>query len=241
MEFTYDLSGGSTAIVKKFQVAASNTTLIGRPYLKTADAGTGIVLATVSGAVDFVGVNIDTAGTYVTAQQTDNSDTARTTSLIVNPLAVYRARLNSGATEGTALSIRTVTTASTDGLTVTHSAFDASSPELDEGTVWGYSGANAGKARKITSTSTTATTVIVAFPYDIAVGDTFLHANVHPTRSILAQFTTDMRELDAIVALSSDATVVTVEMILNDIAGNGTTESYALIQFADSLFGATIT
>src|SRR3990167_7397744 len=96
MEFTYDLSGGSTAIVKKYQVAATNTT-IGRPYLKTADGGTGIVVATVSGAVDFIGVNIDTAGTYVAAQQSDNSDTARMQSIIINPLAVYRAKLCGGA------------------------------------------------------------------------------------------------------------------------------------------------
>lgn len=239
MEFTFDLSGGSTAIVKKYQVAATNTTL-GRPYLKNADDGTGVVLATVSGAVDYVGVNVDAAGTYVTAQQSDNSDTARLTSLVINPLGVFRARLAGGAANE-ALTARTITTASTDGLTVTTSAFDPNSPDLNEGTVWGYSGANAGKARKITSTAANAATVIVAFPYDIAVGDQFLFANVHPTRSILAQFTTDMTEVDAAPTLSSDATVITVEMILNDLAGEGTTRSYALIQFADSLFGATIT
>jgi hypothetical protein len=239
MEFVYDLSGTSNATVRKYQVAATNTTL-GRPYLKNADEGTGVVLATVSGAVDYVGVNLDAAGTYVTAQQSDNSDTARMTSLIINPLGVFRARLAGGAANE-ALSAATVTTASTDGLTVTTSAFDPNSPDLNEGTVWGYSGANAGKARKITSTAANAATVIVAFPFDIAVGDQFLYANVHPTRSILAQFGTDMTNLDATATLSSDATVITVEMILNDIAGNGTTESYALIQFADSLFSGSLT
>lgn len=239
MEFAYDLSGGSTAIVKKYQVAATNTT-IGRPYLKAASSGSGVVLATVSGAVDYVGVNIDAAGTYVTAQQSDNSDTARLTSLIINPLAVYRARLCGGAANE-ALSAGTVTSASTDGLSVTTSAFDPNSPDLDEGTIWGYSGANAGKARKITSTAANVATVTVAFPYDTAVGDQFLYANLYPGGSILAQFGTDMTTIDATAALSGDATVVTIEMILNDIAGNGTTESYALIQFADSIFGATIT
>ena len=239
MEFAYDLSGGSTTIMKKYQVAATNTTR-GRPYLKNADDGTGVVLATVSGAVDYVGVNLDEAGTYVTAQQSDNSDTARLTTLVINPLGVFKARLAGGAANE-ALTARTVTSASTDGLTVTTSAFDPNSPDLNEGTVWGYSGANAGKARKITSTAANAATVIVAFPYDIAVGDQFLFANVHPTRSILAQFTTDMTELDASPTLSSDATVITVEMILNDLAGEGTTSSYALIQFADSLFSGSLT
>lgn len=234
MEFVYDLSGGSTAIVKKYQVAATNTT-VGRPYLKTADGGTGIVVATVSGAVDYIGVNIDTAGTYVTAQQSDNTDTQRLQSLIINPLGVFRARLCGGAANED-LAAHTVTTASSDGLSVTHSAFDASSPTMDEGTIWGLAGSNVGKARKITSVSSTATTVIVAFPFDTVVGDTFLHANVHPTRSILAQFGTDMTTLDASVQLSSDATVITVEMILNGVA-----DSFALIQFADSLFGASVT
>src|SRR3990167_8175777 len=96
MEFAYDLSGGSTAIIKKYQVAATNTT-IGVPYLKTADGGSGIVLGSTTGAADFIGVNVDAAGTYVTAQQSDNSDTARLTSIICNPLAVYRARLCGGA------------------------------------------------------------------------------------------------------------------------------------------------
>lgn len=239
MEFQYDLGGGSSAIVKKYQVAATNTT-IGRPYLKGATDGTGLVVATVSGAVDFVGVNIDTAGTYVTAQQSDNSDTARLQSTIINPLAVYRARLAGGAANE-ALSIRTVTTASTDGLTVTTSAYDSNIPDMNEGTVWGYSGANAGKVRKITSTAANAATVIVAFPYDIAVGDTFLFAGIHPLHTITAQFGTDMTNIDATVAIAGDATVITVEMILNDLAGSGTTESYALIQFADSLLGATVT
>lgn len=240
MEFAYDLGGGTTATVRKYTVAATNT-VVGRPYLKTADGGVGIVLGTTTGAVDFIGVNIDAAGTYGAAQSSDSSDNAKITSLIINPCAVYRARLSGGATDGTALTARTVTTASTDGLTVTHSAYDASSPSMDEGTIWGYSGANAGKVRKITSVSTTATTVILAFPYDTAVGDQFLLAPIHPTRSITAQLTTNCTEIDASAAISGDATVVVTEMICNDIAGNGTTESYAFIQFCDSLFNGSIT
>lgn len=240
MELAYDLGGGSTPILRRYQVAATNT-VVGRPYLKTADGGVGIVLGTTTGAVDFIGVNIDAAGTYAAGQNSDGSDNAKYTTLIINPLAVYRARLSGGATDGTALTARTVTTASTDGLTVTHSAYDASSPEMDEGVIWGYSGANAGVYRKITSTSSTATTVILAFPRDTAVGDQFLLAPISPTRSIVAQLTTNCTEIDASAAISGDATIVVTEMILNDLAGNGTTESYALIQFCDSLFGATIT
>ena len=233
MEFAYDLSGGSTAVMKKYQVAATNTTL-GVPYLKIADGGTGIVLATVSGAADFIGCNVDAAGTYVTAQQSDNSDTARLTSIIVNPLAVYRARLCGGAANE-ALSAATITTASDDGLSVVTSAFDPNSPDLNEGTVWGYSGANTGKVRRIISTAANDATVTVAFPFDIAVGDRFLYANINSSRTILAQFGTDMTTLDATATLSGDATVYTVEMILNDAAADGNIASYGLIHFSDHI------
>ena len=239
MDFQYDLAGGSSAIIKKYQVAATNTT-IGIPYLKTADGGTGIVKATVSGAVDYVGVNIDAAGTYVTAQQSDNSDTARLTSLIINPLAVYKARMCGGAANE-ALTLGTETTGSTDGLVVTVSGIDPNSPDMNEGVVWGYSGANAGKVRRIITTSANVANVTVAFPYDIAIGDKFLFAALSPTRTILAQFGTDMTNLDVSATLSGDATVITVEMICGDIASNGTTQSYALIQFADSLFSGSLT
>ena len=240
MEFAYDLGGHSTPVMKRYQVAATNTVL-GRPYLKTADGGVGIVLGTTTGAVDFIGVNVDAAGTYAAGQNSDGSDNAKYTTIILNPLAIYRARLSGGATDGTALTARTVTTASTDGLSVTHSAYDASSPEMDEGVIWGLTGANAGVYRKITSTSTTATTVVLAFPRDTAVGDTFALAPIYPTRSITAQLTTNCTEVDASAAISGDATIAVTEMVLNDASHNGTRESYALIQFVDHLFGATIT
>ncbi len=240
MEYAYDLSGVSTPVLKRYQVAATNT-VIGRHYLKAADGGVGIVLGTTTGAVDSIGVNVDAAGTYAAGQNSDGSDNAKYTSIIVNPGAVYIARLSGGATDGTALSARTVTTASTDGLTVTHSGYNSSSPEMDEGVIWGLTGANANVYRKITGTADGTTTVILAFPRDDAAGDTYALAPIYPTRSITAQFTTNCTEIDASAAISGDATVVVVEMILNDAANNGTTRSYALIQFCDSLFGATIT
>ena len=154
MEYAYDLSGTTNATVRRYQVAATNTT-VGMPFLIPAASGSGLVVATTTGAANMVGVNTDTAGTYVTAQQTDASDTERTVGLIINPFAVYRMLMSGGATEGTALALNAVTTASTDGLAVTTAA-EWSNPTYDEGTTWGYDGANAGKARKITSVSATA-------------------------------------------------------------------------------------
>lgn len=239
MEFAYDLSGG-TPVLKKYRVAATNT-VVGRHYTKTVDGGVGVVLGTTTGAVDFIGVNVDAPGTYAAAQNSDGSENAKLVTLIINPLAVYKARLSGGATDGTALTARSVTTAQTDGLTVVHSGYDSSSPDMDEGTIWGLTGANAGIARSLTTTANGTTTVILAFPRDSAVGDTYALAPIAPTRSITAQFTTNCTEVDASAAISGDATVVVTEMLLNDGAGNGLTESYAFIQFCDSLFGATIT
>lgn len=240
MEFAYDLSGNGVPVLKKYVVAATNTVL-GRPYLKTADGGVGIVLGTTTGAVDFIGVNIDAAGTYAAAQNSDGSENAKTTTLVVNPFGVFRARLSGGATDGTALTARSVTTAQTDGLTVVHSAYNSSSPDMDEGTIWGYSGANLGIARKITGTADGTTTVILAFPRDSAVGDQYLLAPIHPTRTLLAQLTTNCTEIDASAAIANDATVVCVDMNLGDAASDGLIASYAYIQFADHLFGATVT
>jgi len=240
VEYAYSLSGAAAPVLKRYQVAATNTT-IGRYYLKAADGGVGVVLGSTTDGTDFVGVNVDAAGTFAAGQNADGSDNAKYTALIVNPLAIYRARLSGGATDGTALTARTVTTATTDGLVITHSAFDASSPDMDEGVIWGYLGANAGVYRKITATSTTSTTVILAFPRDDAVGDQYLVAPIYPTRSIVAQTTTNNTEIDATAAIASDVELIVTEMLLNDISGQGLAQSYAYVQFADNLFGATIT
>lgn len=240
MEFAYSLDGNSVPVMKRYQVGATNT-VIGRYYVKCADGEVGITLGSTTNATDLIGVNVDAAGTYAAGQNSDGSDNAKYTTVIINPLAVYRARLSGGATDGTALTARTVTTASTDGLTVTHSGYDSSSPDLDEGVIWGYTGANSGVYRKITATANGTTTVILAFPRDDAVGDTYLLAPIYPTRSIVAQTTTNNTEIDATAAISGDVEMVVTEMLLNDSSNRGTTNSYAYIQFADHLFGATIT
>ena len=238
MEFAYDLSGATNAVHRKYQVAATNTT-VGMPFLIPAASGSGLVVATTTGAVNMVGVNIDTAGTYVTAQQTSNADTERTVSLIINPFAVYRMLMSGGATEGTALTLYDVTTASTDGLAVT-TGDDWTSPQFDEGTVWGYDGANAKKDRKITSTSSTAATVTVAFPNDTAVGDNFLRCPYTPLQGATIQLTTLLTQADASIAVATGAAFTPIELILNDIGGEGRTTSYVLAVSADNRFTAAI-
>jgi hypothetical protein len=172
MDFAYLLSGGAP-IIKKFQV---NATLAnpGVPVTKGGANSKGVIAATTTAAVGCLGCTLDTA-TYQAAQNTDNAtDQAAYVSVIINPQAVWRAKLSGGATENTALPLFAVTTASTTGLSVTATgATDLSSPTMDEGVIFGYDGANAGIGRKITSVAATVATVITAFPRDTVVGDRF--------------------------------------------------------------------
>lgn len=229
MEFAYDLSGGSTPILKKYQVAASNA-VIGVPYLQNAGSGgTGIVLGTTTGAANALGVNIDAAGTYVTAQQADNSDTQRLTTIITNPHAVYRALLSGGTTAGTALTLYTATSGGSDGLTVVMDT-SVASPDMDETYFFNLSGTNAGRKRKCTSTSTVTATFIVAWPLDAVAGDTFISCGFTPTQTEALTLTSDLTGINAALA-PTGAAYNCVEVLFD-----GRTTSYGYITFGDHCF-----
>lgn len=238
MEFAYDLSGTSTAIIKKYQVDATNT-VIGRPYLVVANAGSGIVLATTTGAVDAIGVNIDAAGTYVTAQQAGNADTERLTSIIINPNAVWKAKLSGGSAEDTALVLFTATSGGSDGLTVIMDV-SVASPDMDEGTLFGYSGTNISQKRKIASTSSLTATISVALNRDAVAGDTFLCIGMWPTRTETLTLTTNCTQIDASLA-PTGATMHVVETLLLDAGGEGRTNSYAYVMLEDHHFSGALT
>ena len=176
MDYAYSLNGNSDPLVMKFQ--ANSTLAAGIVVLAPTAGDAGVQTSTTTSFANAVGVTVDSA-TYVTAQQTDGTSAEREISVVINPDAVYKARMSGGAAEGTALTLQAVTTATTDGLDVTTGA-EWSSPEFDEGIVWGYDGANVGQKRKLTSTSSTAGTVTVAFDNDHQVGDNFLRAPYWP-------------------------------------------------------------
>jgi len=228
MEFAYDLSGGSTTFLKKYQVAASNTVL-GVPYLQNANAGTGIVLATTTGAANSLGVNVDAAGTYVTAQQTDNSDTQRLTTVIVNPHAVYKALLAGSATSGAAMVLYTATSGGSDGLTIVMDT-SVASPDMDETYFFCLSGTNVGRRRKCTSTSSTTATFIVAWPFDVVAGDTFVSCGFTPTQTEALTLTTDLTGIRSDLA-PTGAAYNCVEALFDS-----RTSSYGLISFGDHCF-----
>lgn len=229
MDFAFAFSGGSP-IVRKFQIGEAMANA-GVPVVIGGSGNEGVALASTTAAAGLIGVTTNAQPTLVTAQQSDNSDTAREVEVIVNPDAVYKARLSGGATSGTDLTTYTVTTASTTGLdVVTGDDFT----NFDEGTIHCIEGNNVGISRKITVGDGTDASVTVAFPYDIAVGDKFIVVPYALGERQYVQLTSDLTELNASVAVDTDnVNFVVLGLILNDVS-----DSYALIVPYDHLFSA---
>ena len=191
---------------------------------EVADTGGGYITdATTTSLVDFVGSVLGASSrgpdgnagslTYSTTQ----GDTEGLVRVYINPDIIYRARMSGGATLA---DLQTVTTtgASAAGTTVT--ATDTPENDLDDGTCWCLTGANAGLSRKVTTfTANTSWVVTVPFPRTIAIGDTFCVAPYSPFVTIAIQLTTNLVEADATVAFGSGGTARPVELVLNG-AGN---------------------
>lgn len=95
---------------------------------------------------------------------------------IIDPTTVLKGRIFH-ATYGVAPDVITNTTASTDGSTITTVAVDYA-PVAYNTTFYCRAGANAGLYRQSYSTSTTSHTFRCTWPYDIAVGDTFVEVHL---------------------------------------------------------------
>jgi len=231
MEYAYMLGGGAP-LKMGFQINATMDTA-GIPVLAPGAGNAGVQLSTTTSWANAVGVTLDTA-TYVTAQQTDGTSAEREVDVIISPQAVFRALMSGGSTEGTALALQAVTTATTDGLDVTTGA-EWSNPTFDEGVAWGYDGANAGQKRKITAVSSTAATLTVAFDNDHQVGDNFLRAPYWflDDGGNNIQTTTLLTQADASIAVGTGGAAKIIDMELRDVADDGQNKSFVLFIFDD--------
>lgn len=245
MDFAGCMSGAAPYL-RKFQIGVSITN-IGIPFKQAASNVAGIVIGTTTDVDNMVGINLDTAtGAYVTAQQTDGTSPERLVTVIINPDAILKVRIAGSATNA-ALATRDVTTASTDGLSVTTALTDAgaavdwASPTMDEGTIWGFKGANTGLKRKITSVSSTVATVTVAFDYDTVVGDKFAYAPIHPMETLTVTLTTDLKEIrqDAATATNT-AALRCINTICRDIANDGLYKSYGIMVSGNHALGGVL-
>ena len=251
MQLAYILSGSKTR-VQKFPVGeamANAGVCVEAPNSGGAAANNGVLLVETATAIDTLGITLDAQATYNTAQQSDNSDPTAYVSVVVNPDAVFQCRLNGHATtDGTALVSYFNTAASTTGLIVTPSLTSGGSAvdttAMDDCTIFGYTGANAGIARRISVGDATNADVIVAFPYDIAVDDLFIFCNFVSGATHYVTFTTSLLEADATVATGEDTDNVNfrpVELVLNDAGNNGLLNSYVNLITVDHAFGGGYT
>lgn len=221
MFFDYDIYG-SVPVMKKFQVASGVGARAGVALLVPAAAAAGLANSTTTSAADMVGVNLDVT-TYSTTQGTGKaapfgtgSSAERLVTVIINPFAVWAMKMSGGATNDTALASQTVTTASAGGTAVTTAASWTSAVEYADGVTWGYTGANAGAARKITTSSSTAGTVLVPFDYGTVVGDVFLRAPWWPMGNPKIQLSTTLDQANAIISVGTGAEFRPLELRLRD-------------------------
>lgn len=236
MEIAYTIGGGGLHMVP-YRMDTS-AIAAGVPVLSDADTGDtqGVVPDTTTSGLNLIGLAVDTRTASTDAQVAagagDRSDgnNASFVRVVINPDACYRAKLNNGATEDTALALITQSAASAAGTTV-----GGGSPTLtDEATVWGYSGANVGHTRFATAAST----VVQAFPNAIAAGDEFLEAilkegSTTQTPTLTAAFT----QIDATAAVAANDNYIVVEFELRDESDDGRNNSYAIIVPQNHIFG----
>ncbi len=203
----------------RFAIGA--TCVSGTPMMRATNVALAseVIPVTTTSATDFVGITLEDV-TYVTAQGTHDgfpgyrqSGEEGTVGLTCDPLQVVKFRVSGSATTGAALgtaeNIITTTGASATGLVITANV----NVDMSGGLICGRTGANAGQVRKQTTyNAATDTNVIVAFPNDIAVGDTFLR--VPWSKHILAvQHTgTDFREADGTIATGTGAEWAVVDV-----------------------------
>lgn len=221
---------GSSPVIRKFKASATGYVPGIVMLASAANASGQMSVSTTTSGANALGLLLDSANpitgetlTYSTTQ----GDPEAVFSVIINPDQMLRAQMVTGAT-GTAITGDTIVTASSNGLTAVGGT-SVASPDMDEGILWYTSGANVGKSRKITSTSSVTATVIVPFAAN-AVGDTYCYAGVNLGIQGVTM-TTDLKNVRADIAIATGATYSCVGLELN-----GTGNSYIQLVIGDSIF-----
>lgn len=210
MKLAYLLSS-ATPVIKKYKASAAQA--VGTVVIRSAGNASGqFSTSTVSSFADALGLCVDNglnAGAPLT-YSTTQGDAEAVFGVIVNPDQVLRAQMVTGAT-GTSITSDTIVTASSNGLTAVGGT-SVASPDMDEGVIWYLTGANVGKSRKITSTSSVTATVIVPFAAN-AVGDTYCYAGVNIGLTGVT-LTTDLKNVRADLAVSTGASATCIDLEL---------------------------
>jgi hypothetical protein len=147
MEAMGTISAGAI-VVKKYQ-ASSTLSLAGICLQGAGAANTDIgavIPVTQSTALTtaMVGLTLDTTGTVGSTGVTDTNDIL--VSVAVNPDLIIKAKMAASATSDVALAVQNPSGDDSTGA-------DTAITNLDEGFIWGYSGANKGIMRRATDTT----------------------------------------------------------------------------------------
>ena len=221
---------GSAPIIKRFKASATGY-VPGIVMLSSASNASGqMSVSTTTSWANSIGMLLDTsnkAGETVTYSTTQGAEEA-VYAVVINPDAILRYQMVTGAT-GTSVTLDTIVTAASNGLTAVGGT-SVASPDMDEGILWYVTGANVGKSRKITSTSSVTATVIVPFAAN-AVGDTYAYAGVNLGLQAATTFTTDLLKVRTDAAGSSAANSTVFELELN-----GSGNSYVQLVQSDNVW-----
>lgn len=216
---------GGTPIIKKF--FASAQVIQGVP-VKSAelasaagDSGAVIIIANAAGN-PIIGLTNDANDTWPSNPEAQlNTDVSLQVTVNVRPDAIYRAKLSGSATVDTALSNQACNAASALGITA------ANVTTLDDGVIWGYTGANAGVIRRCDST---AGSLSMGMSAAIASGDEFIAAQGFmgyvSTSQAYFDLTSDFSQVRVDAADSDNDNFVIFDWELRDFAGTGVTNSY---------------
>lgn len=237
MELVYMLGGGAP-VIKRYMAGTTMATA-GIPVLGAVDAATDLgsiepmAASTAVNTGSQVGLLIDTTGTVAATGITDSNDLFG--SVIINPDAVFRARMNNGTTSGTALATTSPTAADATGATLTGAT------TFDNGAVWGYTGTNVGQFRR---SDDTAGSLSINLPTGTATTDTYIAVHGFPCSVELTDWecydlTTDLTEIIAQTAVTDMNNFATVDMEMRDGSEDGVNNSYAHLIANNHLFGSS--
>lgn len=166
-------------LIKKYKVGTgfSATSQAGIMAIVASTGVGGVLPCTTTGGVDVLGHTLDSgqaSAVYTTTQSTTMVEGI--VSIVTNPDAVFNYCISGGATSSTALLTTTNSTASSAGTLITITTGDPApnSGTMLDGYAYCITGNNVGLSRKITTVAATTATLLVPFPFTIAVGDKFI-------------------------------------------------------------------
>jgi len=236
MEAMGVISGGAI-VVKKYQ-AGTTISNAGIPLISAGAANTdlgGVEPAVSSTALTVctAGLGLDTTGTIAATGITDTNDIL--VSVAVNPDLIIKCKMSASTTADTALTPASPSAADTTGA-------DTAITSLDEGIIWGYSGANKGIMRRATDTTGG---VAINFENGILTTDQYLHAGTgmpgaNSAAALMSpDLSTDFTQAAAESASPGDNDYfMTLDVILGTEDDDGENNSFWLFVQNQSSFGS---